>query len=196
MYLQYCGGTFFAIPYIGLSVGLLPSLAIGIGAFGAGELLLHNSKKIEELKTNNLYDTLVDAKEKNNQIEKMIPQIEDQEMVKNIKEIHNSVEKIIKTVEKKPEQYKKLNNFFSYYLPVTINILKRYDEIENQRLTTDDSKKFMESTQDMIRKINNAFKNQLSNLYQSDMIDTDAEMKVFESMLKTDGFDQDNDFKV
>ena len=196
MYLQYCGGTFFAIPYIGLSVGLLPSLAIGLGAFGAGELLLHNNKKIEEVKTNNLYDTLVDAKDKNSQIEKMIPQIEDSEMVKNIKEIHTSVDKIIKTVEKKPEQYKKMNNFFSYYLPVTINILKRYDEIENQKLTTEESKKFMESTQDMIRKINNAFKNQLSNLYQSDMIDTDAEMKVFESMLKTDGFDQDDDFKV
>lgn len=126
----------------------------------------------------------------------MIPKIENVELVKNIKEIHDSISKIINTVEKKPEKYKMMNNFFSYYLPITINILNKYDEIENQRLTTADSQEFMKSTQDMMRKINEAFKKQLSNLYQSDMIDTDAEMKVFESMLKSDGFDGDNDFDI
>lgn len=179
-----------------MSVGVLPSLAIGIGAFGAGELIFRNSKKevVEEKKS--LYDALLEAKNKNSQIEKIIPQIEDMELVSNIKEIHETVAKIISTVEKKPEKYKKMNNFFDYYLPVTINILNRYDEIENQDLTTDESKKFMESTKEMIKKINNAFKKQLSNLYQSDMIDTDAEMKVFESMLQADGFNQDNDFNL
>ena len=90
-----------------------------------------------------------------------------------------------------------MNNFFGYYLPVTINILTKYDEIENQKLNTEDSKKFMESTQKMVKKINEAFTKQLSNLYQSDMIDTDAEMKVFDTMLKSDGYDvDDNDFKI
>lgn len=82
-------------------------------------------------------------------------------------------------------------------MPVTINILTKYDEIENQKLNTEDSKKFMESTQKMVKKINEAFKKQLSNLYQSDMIDTDAEIKVFDTMLKSDGYDvDDNDFKI
>lgn len=54
----------------------------------------------------------------------------------------------------------------------------------------------MESTKEMIKKINEAFKKQLANLYQSDMIDTDAEMKVFESMLKADGYNPEDDFKI
>jgi len=108
-------------------------------------------------------------------------------LVKNINEIHSNVEKIINTVEKNPNKYKKMNNFFDYYLPVTINILNKYDEIENQGLTTQESKRFMS---------NEAFKEQLANLYQSDMIDTDAEMKVFEAMLKADGYDQESDFKI
>ena len=33
------GGAFFAIPYLALSVPVLPSLAIGTAAFCAGELL-------------------------------------------------------------------------------------------------------------------------------------------------------------
>ena len=177
-----------------LSVGILPSLAIGVGAFGASELIFHTTKKETNVENNNLYDILTEAKNKNSQIEKMIPKIESVELVKNIKEINETVTKIIETVEKKPEKYKVMNNFFGYYLPVTINILNRYDEIENQKLTTEDGKKFMNSAQNMIKKINDAFKKQLSNLYQSDMIDTDAEMKVFETMLQSDGYDENNDF--
>ena len=112
-----------------------------------------------------------------------------------IKEINLTVEKIIKTVETKPDKYKKSEKFFNYYLPVTIKILNRYDEIENQKLTSEESQKFMESTKKMIEKTNNAFKKQLSSLYQSDMIDLDAEMKVFDSMLKADGYN-DDDFNV
>ena len=130
-------------------------------------------------------------------IKKMVSLIEDTDLAENIQEIHDTSSKIIEAVEKKPENYKKINNFFSYYLPVTINILNKYDEIENQNLNTEESKKFMKSTQNMMIKINNAFKKQLSSLYQNDIIDTDAEMKVFDAMLKSDGYDsEDNDFKI
>lgn len=175
---------------------MLPSLAIGASAFGAGELILSKTEKTKQEKLN-IYEALNEAKNTNTKIQKMVFQVEDSELAKNISEIHTTVSKIIETVEKKPDSYKKMNNFFNYYLPVTINILTKYDEIENQKLNTEDSRKFMESTQKMIKKINEAFKKQLSNLYQSDMIDTDAEMKVFDTMLKADGYDvDDNDFKI
>ena len=53
----------------------------------------------------------------------------------------------------------------------------------------------MNSTKNMVKKINKAFKVQLANIYQADIIDTDAEMKVFENMLKSDGY-QDDDFNI
>ena len=124
----------------------------------------------------------------------MAPKVNNTKLQTNIKEIYRTANKMISTVEKEPKKAKKLSNFFNYYLPVTLNILKKYDEIENQELSTKDGQKFMKQTEDMIEKINNAFKNQLSNLYQSDMVDTDAEMKVFESMLRADGYDTSNDF--
>lgn len=190
------GGAFFAVPYLALSAGILPSLAIGACAYGAGELLLHN-KKQEEIndKTKSMYDTLNEAKNKNKQIMDMETKVDSPELRNNIREIGETVNKMIKTIEKKPEKFKKMSNFFDYYLPVTLSILKKYDEIENQRLSSEDGKKFMKQTEGMIEKINNAFKNQLSNLYQTDMVDTDAEMKVFETMLKADGYDTTSDFK-
>lgn len=179
-----------------LSAGLIPSLVIGACAFGAGELVFKTTENKVEGQTNeNITEVLKEAKVKNEQIRDMISKVESISLQNNIKEINESVTKIIKTLEKDKSKYRKMNNFFDYYLPVTLNILKKYDEIENQRLTSEDGKNFMKQTENMIGKINNAFKNQLANLYQSDIVDTDAEMKVFETMLKADGYDTSNDFK-
>ena len=54
----------------------------------------------------------------------------------------------------------------------------------------------MKSVEEMISKIKVAFEEQLSNIYQTEMIDTDAELKVFESMLKSDGFIDNIDFNI
>ena len=54
----------------------------------------------------------------------------------------------------------------------------------------------MNSVEEMIAKIKKAFEEQLSNIYQTEMIDTDAELKVFESMLKSDGFIDNIDFDI
>ena len=44
------GGTFFAIPYLGLSIALAPALAIGCAAFGASELVLSGFRSKETIK--------------------------------------------------------------------------------------------------------------------------------------------------
>lgn len=191
------GAAFFAIPYIGLGVSILPSLGIGVVAFGAGNLLLSESKKEEEPdSTKSFYDMLNDAKKQNAQIYDMINKVEDKNLQNNIKELHDTASKIIDTISKNPGKLNQTNSFFNYYLPVTLKILVKYDDIENQRLESQDSQNFMKSTENMISKINKSFKVQLSNLYQSDMIDTDAEMKVFESMLKSEGINDINDFDL
>lgn len=183
------GGTFFAVPYLALNVGILPSVAIGGIAYGAGTLIFKDKKKEEiSLNVDNLYDILKLAGERTSELEKVSKQLEDEELVKNVKEICSTSKKIIDTLSKKPEKMKQAHNFLNYYLPVTIKILKRYDEIENNKLTSDSSKKFMKSVEEMINKIKNAFNEQLSNMYQTEIIDTDAEIKVFETMLKSDGF--------
>lgn len=157
-------------------------------------MLRTQDKKNLEESNRSLYEILEDAKEKNREIANMIPKIEDANMKENIKGINDSVTKIVNTIEKKPQKYDKMTTFFDYYLPKTISILKQYDEIENQSLSAEETKKFMKQTQKMIDKINKAFNSQLANLYQADIVDTGAEMKVFDSMLKADGYDTSSDF--
>ena len=191
------GSTFFAIPYLGLSVALAPSLVIGGCAFLASELMFSGVKTKEKLKDTNktLYQKILEAKKEEKQIKNLIPKVENIETQKDLKEINETINKILEEVEKNPKKEKSLNNFFDYYLPVLIKITTRYDEIENTRLTTPDEKKFMTKAQNLIKDTNKAFKTILSNLYQKDIMDTDADMKVYELMMKADGIVEDNIIK-
>ena len=191
------GSTFFAIPYIGLSVALAPSLVIGGCAFVASELMFSGVKTKDKLKNTNksLYQKIIEARKEQKQIKNLIPKVENTETKQNLKEINETINKILEEVERKPKKEKKLNNFFDYYLPVLIKITSRYDEIENTRLTSKDEKTFMTKAQNLIKETNKAFKTILSNLYQKDIIDTDADMKVYELMMKADGIVEDNIIK-
>lgn len=189
------GGAFFAVPYLVLAAPLLPSIAIGAVAFGAGELLLGDEKPTLKETNRKLYNILETAKKQNKKILQMIPQIEDEEIRKQLNEIHESVSKIISTVEEKPKKVNQTNNFFDYYLPITVKLVERYDEIENQKLSSSESKKFLQSTNKMVGEIDRAYQKILADLYRSDIVDMDAEMKVFDSLLKADGFN-DAEFPI
>lgn len=190
------GGTFFAVPYLALSVPLLPSLAIGAAAFAAGELVF-KTDVVQTLKESNvsLYETLEFAKNQNKHILEMILKIENEDLRKDLNEINSTIAKIITTIEKNPEKVKKLKNFFDYYLPVTVKLVDRYDEIENQKINSEEEKNFNTTTEKTIKEINGVFKQFLNILYQSDMNDTNVEIKVLNSMLKADGLSK-NELKV
>lgn len=187
------GGAFFAIPYLGMSIALVPSLIIGGLAFGAGELVFSGIKPKPTLRNTNLslYQKIELAKKESKEIDSLIPKVENNLTKDNLKEIKTSVDKIISVVEKEPKKEKRLNNFFNYYLPVLIKIVDKYDEIENQKLVSKDGKQFLVKADKMISETNKAFKMILSSLYQKDIVDADAEMKVYEMMLKADGMVED-----
>lgn len=188
------GASFFAFPYLGLSIALIPSIVMGASAFGASELVLSGFKPKITLKESNrtLYEKITTAKKQNKEILSLIPKVEKEQTRINLKEIHETVSKIIGVVENNNSKEKMLNNFFDYYLPVLIKIVNRYDEIENQKLVSTDGKNFMNKADKMISDTNKSFKTILSNLYEDDIIDADADMKVYNLMLKADGIVEEN----
>lgn len=188
------GSAFFAIPYLALSLPLLPSALIGTGAFIAGELLLSSDEK-NQIPTESVKKTLESAKDESKDIYNMRNKIEDEDLKKHIINISTSANKIISTIEKEPKKIRKIANFFDYYLPVTLSIIKRYDEIENQNLSSQEMKEFISSTKLMLKSADEAFNKILERLYQNDMINIDADMKVFNSMLKVDGYDDEEIIK-
>ena len=188
------GGIFFAVPYLGLSLGLAPALVIGATAFTASELVLSGVKTKETLKTanKNLYEKINIAKKQNEEIAKLILKVETEKTKQNLSEINQTVNKIITTVEKEPKKESKLDNFFDYYLPVLIKIVNRYDEVENQKLKSEEGKAFIKKADKMINDTNTAFQTLLSSLYQNDLIDGGADIEVYNLMMKADGMVDNN----
>ncbi len=189
------GGAFFGLAYLVLTLNFIPSIIIGVLALLAGNLVFGKKEKenIEELSDEEM---IREMKNLNNQIYLMISKVDSSNLKANIKEIVENTTKIIEKVSKDKESLKKIRTFIDYYLPVTLKILKKYDEIENQRLNSKDSKEFMKTVEEKVGVIAKAFKGQLSALYQSDLIDVDAELGVLENMLKSEGYSDLDDFDI
>lgn len=186
------GAGFFALGYLGLSVALLPSLAIGAGAYVASELVLNGKEKIvDNIEEKTYKDRIKEAYNQNKHITDMIKEINDDEVKSNLNDISNTTIKILRTIEKNNLNNKTTYKFLDYYLPVCVSIIDRYDEIENQDLTSSDSKKFMENSKKMIKETKVAFKKILNSLYQKDIYNNEAEMKVYNEMLKQDGYNNE-----
>ncbi len=183
------GAGFFAVGYLGLSLALPPALLLGATSFVASELIINGAKK-EEIKELTFKDRIIDAKNKNKHIKDMINSVDDVDVQKDLEEITKTSSKIINAIEKNNMKNKTVTKFLDYYLPICVKIVDRYDDIENQSLTSKDSKKFMTDSKKIISDTNNAFKKILNSLYQSDILNADAEMKVYNSILKSDGYEE------
>lgn len=183
------GAGFFAVGYLGLSLALPPALLLGATSFVASELIINGAKK-EEIKELTFKDRIIDAKNKNKHIKDMINSVDDTDVQKDLEEITKTSSKIINAIEKNNMKNKTVTKFLDYYLPICVKIVDRYDDIENQSLTSKDSKMFMEDSKRIISDTNKAFKKILNSLYQSDILNADAEMKVYNSILKSDGYEE------
>lgn len=188
---SFVGAGFFAAGYLGLSLALPPALALGAASFVATELIVNGNKKRNEEKKELTFKENIDISRRNNKhIKEMIDKVEDTTVQSDLDSINKSTTKIIDFIEKNKLENKTSNKFFEYYLPVCVKIVDRYDEIENQKLTSNDSKKFMEDSKRIIKDTDKAFKKILNSLYQSDIVNAEVEMKVFNSILKADGYDE------
>lgn len=185
------GAGFFAVGYLGLMVPLAPALLLGTGAFVASELVMNSSKIKEDIKELSLKEKITISRNSNMHIKDMIRNLDDNDVKNDLEEITKTTTKILDAIAKNNLNNRTTNKFIDYYLPVCVKIVDRYDEIENQKLTSSDSKKFMNDSKKIIKDTNNAFKKILNSLYQSDILNADAEMKVYNSILKADGYEDE-----
>ena len=184
------GAGFFGAAYLALALPVAPALAVGGVAFIASELVINGNKKIQEKVGLSFKEEIVIAKKEIKYLKEMVDKIDDENVSKDLEEITKTSDKIINRIEENELENKTANKFMDYYLPVCVKIVGRYDEIENQSLTSKDSKEFMNNTAKILKATNKGFKRILNSLYQSDIVDADAEMKVLNTMLTADGFDE------
>ena len=184
------GGSLFTLSYLTLGLPIIPALIVGTGAFIGGELLMSKTPLLvfDRVDESNIDKVLKDAKVKVKFIQSKVNKIDDADIQKYLEEISDTSTKIIDSVEKNHKKVKRTEKFFTYYLPITVGIINKYDEIENQKLSSKEVKEFYKKAKESLNEINNSFKKILNNLYSSDIENVETDMKVLNNILKSDGF--------
>ena len=102
--------------------------------------------------------------------------------------------KIFRAVEEDPKKRGRIDTFLNYYLPTTQKLLDSYAEFEPAGVAGENlrqAKSRIESTMDSIVR---GFEHQLDELYKSDAMDVDSDIRVMETMLRRDTASVADDF--
>ncbi len=190
----------FLILSVGINLNIIFSLFIAILSYFGYTMVLKSKEELQIEIDNNtpIYAKLVKSGKDN--IDKMRRYknlIDSKGMSEYIDSICNTSDKIIDAVRENPKKINQIRKFIDYYLPFTLDILDQYNTIEDRKLTSAKSKIFMKKTEELISRVDEACLEQLNDLYEGELINTNASIKVFEDMLKSDGLvDDDMQIKV
>lgn len=120
--------------------------------------------------------------------------IADPELSEKIDRVEELAGKIFKIIEREPAKKAKASTFLNYYLPTTQKLLDAYAEFEEAGVSggnLSQAKRKIEHTMDNIVQ---GFERQLDELYQSDALDIDSDIRVMETMLRRDHTTVEEDF--
>lgn len=102
--------------------------------------------------------------------------------------------KLFRIVEEEPEKKPKAATFLNYYLPTTQKLLDSYADFEESGISGENVSQAKQRIADTMDKIVAGFEHQLDQLYQSDAMDVDSDIRVMEQMLRRDGGSVAEDF--
>ena len=87
-----------------------------------------------------------------------------------------------------PEKISSANRFLIYYLDTVGRILGQYVNFQDAGLGTSEVREFQRKVRAILPKLKTGFEEQLSQLMASERFDAEADMKVMEGLLNTEGF--------
>lgn len=131
--------------------------------------------------------TILQGREAVKQIRKLNAEIPDAKVTNQLNEIETITSKIFQQLEADKTEIKRCRQFLNYYLPTTIKLLEQYVKLQGQGMRAGNISEAMEKIEDMLSKIQIAFRKQLDSLFASDVVDITADIAVMEQMMKAQG---------
>lgn len=130
------------------------------------------------------------------QIRRANDRIADAELSAKIDRLEEIAGRIFRLIENEPAKKAKAATFLNYYLPTTQKLLDAYAEFEEAGVSGGNlsaAKRKIEQTMDNIVV---GFERQLDELYRTDALDIDSDIRVMETMLRRDTARVEDDFRV
>lgn len=112
--------------------------------------------------------------------------ITDEKISAQIVRLEELTAKIIRQVKAEPAKLPQIRKFMNYYLPTTLKLLNTYVEFEDAGIEGENLKKARERIEATMDSLVKGFDKQLDDLYRSEAMDIDSDIRVMESMLRRD----------
>lgn len=128
------------------------------------------------------------------QIRELNDRIADEAFSAKIDRIEQVSGRIFKAIEDDPAKKGASGTFLNYYLPTTLKLLENYADFEETGVSGENlsqAKSRIEATMDSIVV---GFEHQLDELYRTDAMDIDSDIRVMETMLRRDTASVADDF--
>ena len=120
--------------------------------------------------------------------------IPDERMSAQIDLIERLAAQIFDCVKTHPEKLKQIRQFLNYYLPTTIKLMEQYVTLQNQGMKTENIEDGMQKIEGLLDKVIVAFQRQLDSLFETDVVDITADIRVMEQMMASEGLTRKTDF--
>lgn len=113
--------------------------------------------------------------------------IADEEVSERIDRIEAVTASIFRTIKEQPDHAEAARRFMNYYLPTTLRLLETYRLMEGQSYQGENIQASRRSIEAVLDKLVSATEAQQDRLFQSDAMDVEADIRVLESMMASDG---------
>ena len=127
-------------------------------------------------------------------IRRLNNEIPDERMSAQIDLIERLTAQIFDCVRQHPEKLSQIRQFLNYYLPTTIKLMEQYVTLQNQNVKTENITEGMQKIEDLLDKVIIAFQRQLDALFEADVVDITADIRVMEQMMASEGLTNKKDF--
>lgn len=127
-------------------------------------------------------------------IRRLNDEIPDERISAQIDLIERLTAQIFDCVRKKPKKLSQIRQFLNYYLPTTIKLMEQYVTLQNQSLKTENITEGMQKIEDLLDKVIIAFQRQLDALFEADVVDITADIRVMEQMMASEVLTNKKDF--
>ena len=128
------------------------------------------------------------------QIRRANDRIADPELSAKIDRLEEVAGKIFRIIEKEPDKKDKASTFLNYYLPTTQKLLDSYAEFEEAGVSGDNLTQAKAKIEQTMDNVVAGFERQLDELYRTDALDIDSDIRVMETMLRRDSSSAAEDF--
>lgn len=120
--------------------------------------------------------------------------IADPILSRKIDRLEEITAKIFRAVEEDPAKRSRIHTLLDYYLPTTQKLLDAYAAFEETGVEGENLREAKERICATMDSIVAGFEHQLDELYRSDVLDVDSDIRVMETMLRRDMASAEHDF--